>query len=195
MYLNQSIKKASTPKDILKGWGNLVFAEILSLLVNLFTVNFMNNSTILRGIVGIFTMAILVCIVGNYTYNVAKRDKTSERTFKTPHREYKHILLAVTTSAPLVLQWLVLLIYRVQNLNPTFLNTKVSLLAVYKILNAYFLPWINVFNLEPILTDLSVMAMVTMFAFTIVPAITIVVVYPIVYNSIDIQKILMYDKE
>lgn len=195
MYINQSVKKASTLKDVLTGWGNLVFAEVLSLLVNLFTANFMNDSTILRGIVGTFTMAILLCIVGNYTYNVAKRDKASERTFKTQHKEYKPILLAFTTSAPLVLQWLVLLIYRVQNLNPTFLNTKVSLLAVYKILNAYFLPWINIFNLKPILTDLGVMAIITMFVLTIMPAITIVIVYPIVYNSIDIEKILMYNKE
>lgn len=187
--VNGKIEKPSLLKDVLFGWANLIFAEILCMMVNMFTAKIMSN-IFWRGIVGFCTMAILLCIVGNHAYERAKRDKAGERTLGVPHRQFKHIWASFLIGLPLLLQWIVLLISKVLHVS----NGKTVYIA-YRVLNAYFLPWINIFCLEPYLEKLSYFGIFTILAFTILPMITFGMVYSITYHNIDIEKILVYSRE
>ena len=184
-----SIKKPSFIKETLKGWANLIFACVLSLLVSLFT-SMLMSSNIWKGIIGLFTMAILLCIIGNYAYNCAKNQKAYERTFKGEHSNTKHIFLGITISLPLILQWILLMVLKYSQAS---VGDKVF--SIYRLINAYYLPWINVICPNHTLEELSVMSVITMFAFTIMPIITFILVYNIVYHSIDIEKIIKYNSE
>lgn len=184
-----SIKKPSLIKETFKGWANLIFACVLSLLVSLFT-SMLMSSNIWKGIIGLFTMAILLCIVGNYAYNCARNQKAYERTYKSKHSNIKHIVLGVTISLPLILQWIVLIV-----LKYTQASIGDRVFSIYRLINAYYLPWINVICPNHTLEELSFMSVITMLAFTIMPIITFVIVYNLVYHSIDIEKIIVYNKE
>ncbi|MCD7799607.1 MAG: hypothetical protein LUG94_00115 [Ruminococcus sp.] len=184
-----NIKKPSYVKETLKGWANLIFACILSLLVSLFT-SMLMSSNIWKGIIGLFTMAILLCIVGNYSYNCAKSHKAYERTYKANHNSFRHIVLGITISLPLILQWIVLMVLKYAKV-----SIGDSIFSIYRLINAYYLPWINVICPNHTLEELSIMGVLTMLAFIIMPTITFIVVYNIVYHNIDIEKIIVYNKE
>lgn len=183
------IEKPSLIKDVIFGWTNLIFAEILCMIVNLFTATIMSN-IFWRGIIGFCTISILLCIVGNHAYNRAKIDKAGERTLNVEHNPTKHIWASLLIGLPLFLEWLALLISKI--LDTSNGNT---LYLIYRLLNAYYLPWINIFCLEPNLQKLSYMGLFTIFALTLLPMITFSVVYSITYHNIDIEKILLYNKE
>ncbi len=187
--INGNIKKPTIVKKTLLGWANLVFAEVLSLLVCLFTAMFM-TSNIVKGIVGLCTMGILVCIVGNYAYNCAKNSKAYERISSTPHSNVFSNAVSIGISVPLVLQWLLLVIFKVSQ---NALGDKIF--VGYRFLNAYYLPWLNVFCPTPELNALPTMGLITLLALTIIPAITFNVAYNITYHNIDVEKILLYNKE
>jgi hypothetical protein len=184
-----NVKRPTLVKGVVFGWGNLIFAEVLSLLVCLFTSMLMSNN-IGKGIVGLFTMAILMCIIGNYAYNYAKNDRAYERTCNGTHRPNRHVLLSFLISLPLVLQWALLLVCKVSQ---SGVGDKVF--VAYRLLNAYYLPWINVFCSTPELDKLPYMGLVTMLALTIIPAITFAVVYNVTYHNIDVEKIIMYNRD
>lgn len=188
--VNGKVTKPSTVKDVLFGWLNLIFAGILSMLVSLFTAGVMNKSIIIKGIVGLCTLAILVCIIGNYAYNCAKHHKAYERTFKQPHSNYNPILISIIISLPLIIQWIALLILKIMQ-SP--IGDKVF--TIYRTINAYYLPCINVICPNHTLVELSFMGMFTMFVFTMIPIITYIVVYNITYHNIDIEKILIYNRD
>lgn len=188
--VNGKVTKPSTVKDIFLGWLNLIFAGVLSILVSFFTAGVMNKSIIIKGIVGLCTLAILVCIIGNYAYNCAKHHKAYERTFKKPHNNTKSILIGVTITLPLIIQWIILLVLKIIQ-SP--IGDKVF--TIYRIINAYYLPCINVICPNHTLTELTFMGMFTMFVFSIIPLITYIVVYNITYHNIDIEKILIYNRD
>lgn len=184
-----NIKKPTLFKGIALGWANLIFAEVLSLLVCLFT-SMLMSSNLGKGVIGLFTMAILMCIVGNYAYNYAKNDLAYERTCKGIHHANRHVVISLFIALPLVLQWVVLLICKVSQ---NSIGDKIF--VMYRLLNAYYLPWINVFCSTPELDKLPYMGLITILAFTIIPAITFSVVYSITYHNIDVEKILMYNRD
>ncbi|MGN1412590.1 MAG: hypothetical protein ACI4WH_08825 [Oscillospiraceae bacterium] len=187
--VNGKIEKPSLMKDTLLGWANLIFAEVLCMIVNLFTAKIMSN-IFWRGIIGFCTMAILVCIIGNHAYNRAKCDKAGERTLGAEHQPHKHIIASILIGLPLVLEWIALLLVKVSHLSIG--NT---VYVIYRLVNAYFLPWINIFCLEPNLEKLSYMGLISIFAFTLIPMLTFGIVYVITYNNIDIEKIIVYNRE
>jgi hypothetical protein len=188
--INGNIKKPTILKGTLLGWANLVFAEVLSLLVCFFTAMFM-SSNIAKGIVGLCTMVILVCIIGNYAYKCAKNSKGYERINNTPHDKTYSNIVSVMVSLPLILQWLLLVVFKASQ-NYTTGNT---IFVVYRFLNAYYLPWLNVFCPTPELEALPIMGLVTLLALTIIPAIAFNVAYNITYHNIDVEKILLYNRE
>jgi hypothetical protein len=181
--------KPSLLKDVLLGWANLIFAEVLCMMVNLFTASLMKN-IFWRGVVGVCTMGILLCIIGHHAYNRAKSDKAGERTLEVPHQPHKHQVASILIGVPLLLQWAILLVAKVSGW-----SSGNHLYVAYRLLNAYFLPWINIFCLEPYLENLSYIGLIAILAFTLLPMLTFGIVYTLVYHNVDVEKLLLYSRE
>lgn len=188
--VNGNVKKPSTPKELLLGWANLVLAEVLSLLVNLFTAGLMLKSSLFKGVVGLCTLAILCCIVGNYAYVCAKHHRAYERVYQAQHRSAVPKLLGIGISLPLLLQWVALVV-----LKATQAPSGDGVFSVYRLVNAYYLPLVNLLCPNHTLAELSVMGAFTLFVLSALPAIAYVLVYGVTYHNVDVERLMVYNRD
>lgn len=168
------MKKEKLFVTLLKGWGHLLLTEILSLLVMFFTGNFYRG-VVAKFIIGICPIAITTGIMANYAYNVALSDLKLNRSRKIPVKTSRVILLGVSSSIPLIIEWFILLLSK--------LGIIKNFIVGYKLINASFFPVTDFFCHGTDVANLTYMSLIIMLIVNFIPAVTVIISYELTLKS------------
>ncbi len=164
---------------VLKGYGFLLFAEILCLFLNLTLA--VSPSNIFKIIAAFCTAVIFIGIICNHAHNTAKNDKVLERQFKTTFSGMRCILAGFSMTALYVVIWVFLLLSKLGFIGD-FYNE-------YKLINGQYLQLFNLIWPGTEIADVSMSGVLIMLSFTIVPFVAFVTAYKLTYKGVDIESI------
>ncbi len=168
---------------VLKGFANLIFAEILCLFINITLAVY--GTMIIKVIAIICTSVIFIGLICNYAYNTAKKDLVIQRKMKSDLPVYRSYLIGIFLSIPYILFWGILLISKMDIIDNFY--------GVYKIINGQFLQLYNLMYNSAEISGVTGIEMLIMLLLTAIPFISFVIAYKLTFNGVDIDK-LKYEK-
>lgn len=164
---------------ILKGYGFLLFAEILCLFINLTLA--VSSSNVFKILAVCCTAVIFVGIICNHGYNTAKNDKVLERRLEVKFPNTRCIFAGLSMTALYAFVWVFLLLSKLGVIGD-FYNA-------YKLINGQYLQLYNLIAPGTEISAVSMANLMLMLALTLVPFVAFIVSYKLTYNGVDIDSI------
>ncbi len=143
-------------KSVLKIFGLLILAEILTLFINL-TLSF-SGHLLLRLLCGICTCSILAGLCGQAGYSIAETHRKQHRKINT----FRIFGLGFVSSLPFLICWILLFCARQNLISPEFYRS-------YKLLCAPFLNICNLFSADVSALSLPVSGLITLLILSFLP--------------------------
>ena len=167
-------------KSVLKIFGMLLLAEILTLFINL-TLSF-SGHLLLRLLCGFCTCSILAGLCGQAGYSIAETDR---KQHQTPEK-IRIFSLGFVSTLPFFICWILLFLARQNLIAPEFYRS-------YKLLCAPFLNICNLFSTDISALTLPVSSIVILFLLSFLPMLSFCISYFMTRNGRSIEQ-AMYHK-
>ena len=136
---------------------------------------------------GLCTTAIIVGLMCNYAYNLARRTQKEQRAIGG-YSSIGIVILGTMTALPSIMLWALLLMSKLGLVN--------DFMTLYRFLNASFFPFIMLLCPNGTkASELTAFQLTIAFLFSFVPMISFWISYIITYRNIDIKKLLLYDNK
>lgn len=173
------MKNISLISVILKGYAYLLFAEILCLFLNLTLA--ISSSNIFKILAAFCSSVIFIGIIINHAHNTAKNDKKIERQLDVKFSGTRSLFAAASMTILYAFIWLFLFLSKLGAIGD-FYNA-------YKLINSQFLQLYNLMSPGTSISSVSMMNVLIMLSFTIIPFLAFMISYKLTYKEVDIESI------
>ena len=167
-------------KSVVKIFGFLILAEVLTLFIDM-TLAF-SGHVLLRMICAFCTVCILAGLSAQAGYSTGE---TTRKQHITPKKS-DIIGLSAVCSSPYLISWILLLLAKLNRINPDFYR-------IYKLFCAPFLNVCNLFSSDTSALSLPWSGVITLLIVSCIPGIAFCIAYVMTYQQKTISQI-MYRK-
>lgn len=179
-------KKESFPVRLIKGFGYLLAADIMAAIVIMYTNMMYTKYPILKAVVGAATLFLVLGLMFNYAYNMAKNDLVIHRNYKDIKPDTKMPLkIALIVPSPILISYILLVLSK--------LGVIGNFLPAFKLMNMFFVPLIDYFAHDPDIAKMHGGWLAVIFLLSVLPSLTFYISYQLVYRNVDVKKLIMYD--
>ena len=167
-------------KSVLKIFGILILAEILTLFINL-TLSF-SGHLLLRMVCGLCTCGILAGLCGQVGYSIAEAHRKQHQNPK----KLQIFMLGFVSSLPFLFFWILLFCAKQNLISPEFYR-------YYKLLCAPFLNICNLFSTDISALSLPDSGLITLLILSFLPMVSFCTAYSATRHGRTIEQV-MYRK-
>lgn len=175
-----------------KGWGYFLAGLIMNLWFCSVMIAVTKNYLFLKLLVGIAALVITNGLYFNYAYNCAKRDRDLIKYHGVTEDKNRAYKLAALVPIYSYVTYILLFLAKLG----VFGNTQLGNYAFnyFVILNAKFVPWVNLFTEEIKMSNLTWGGMAGILLIILIEPLTIALTYKLTSAEVDVAQI-MYKKK